>query len=134
MSIPKTSQAVLLTARLNPINPEEASALKILAEQREKGYNFKQVVVDALNRCGGVTPEMFTQERDDQMHQFAKLTEGMLGQFTEQVLNELRSNGVNLPQSTPDQDDNGKPISSFTKTIVRGLKQRQEQTYEDIDE
>lgn len=132
MTLPKTSQAVLLTARLNPINPEEASALKIIAEQREKGFNFKQVIVDAINRCGGATPEMFTRERDDQMHQFARLTEGALSQFTEQVLNELRSNGVQLPQ--PDKDDEGKPISSFTRTLVKGLKQRQEQTYEDIDD
>jgi hypothetical protein len=131
MSIPRTSQAVILTARLNPINPEEASALRIIQEQREKGYNFKNVIVDAINRCGGMTPEMFTHDEDRQL---TRLSEEVLSQFTEQVLNELRSNGVSLPQSATERDDEDKPLSKFSKNFAKGVKQRQEQTYEDIDE
>jgi len=58
----KTSQAEIISFRLNPINEKEKRALQIIdywADEEHGGYNIKQLVVDRLLRDFGDKPEMF---------------------------------------------------------------------------
>lgn len=121
MPLPKTSKAVIKTARLNPINPEEASALKIIADNEAKGFNFKETIVDAVNRCGGLTPDMFTKQRG--------LTEQDFRDFASQLLSEI-GNSKGRQEVAP-VDDDGAEVSKFTQTFLTGLRQRQQQTDDD---
>lgn len=134
MSTVKTSQAVILTARLNPINPQEASALQILEEQKKRGLNFKQVAVDAINFAAGRTPEMFTRDEDKQAERFAQLTEEVFKQYADQLLDAIQNGKVRNGKPKSTEDEAGEPLSSFTRTFVKGVMQRQQQTLDTDDE
>lgn len=119
----KTSKAKLLTARLNPINPAEASALRILDERKTQGFNFKQVAVDAINRAAGVTPEMIGSS--SQLGSFTRVMENLLQEFSEKLLNSGAFNGA------PHEQEARQNVSKFTSNFVKGLKERQQSSEED---
>lgn len=45
--------------RAHPSNPHEAEFIKIMGELEEMGFAPRQIIVDAVLRASGKTPEMF---------------------------------------------------------------------------
>lgn len=118
----KTSRAVHKTARLNPINELERRALEVIEYWEGKGINFKQLVVDRLARVDlELTPEIFA--KDNALNGLS--IEGVLQQYSEYLLDELRKQGFSTPaQSTPQEDtDNG----TFSQNLASGFLARKRQ-------
>jgi predicted transcriptional regulator len=134
----KTSKAVIKCARLNPINEAEEKALLIIDHLESKGYNFKQIVVDAINRAGGVTPEMFTKDEDRQTARMAKMLENALEQFGQELTEKLQEKlqaKVSPSGIFADDDEEGGSKSQFVRTFAKGFLQRQQSALgEDKDE
>lgn len=128
-TIPKTSQAVFYSARLNPVHDKERQAIDIIESWKSDGFNFKEGVVDAILRSRGITPEMFTR-RDMTAQYFASLTEDVLKRFAQELMDTLRQSGMAAPALTSATDE-AEVLTPFTKTFVNGLKQRQQQSFED---
>lgn len=114
----KTSQAEHFSARLNPVtSPEDRAALEIIHDLEGKGYNFKQIVVDAILKASGHTPEMFAK------HNPADLllgVENLLERFTGEIIGQIRQGNVSLDELT-DADEHGNSpfMQNFTKSFVR---------------
>lgn len=118
----RQSEAEILSARLNPINPQEANVLRILAEKKAQGYNFKQVAVDAINRAEGATPEMFAQDRGESVVQYARQTESLLRQFADVVIWEVRKLGST--GNFPPAGNESEVVDKVTRNFVKGLRDR----------
>lgn len=130
MPLPKTSQAVILSARLNPVTSErDRMALEIIRRLEGEGFNFKQIVVDAILHADGKTPEMF--ERDQGAGQIVSRLETLLADFSSDLLRNLKSRG-NVPVDDDDEDDEG--VSRFASTFAKGYLQRQQQALGDDEE
>jgi len=123
----KTSQAVIKSARLNPVTSEkDMKALEIIEELEGKGFNFHQIAVDAILAKGGATPEMFDQENMAR-HIMSRL-EGVLANFSDELMHNLKSRGG------LDLDDDDGEVSRFTSTFARGFLERQQQVLGDDEE
>lgn len=127
MARQKTSRAEFYTARLNPIHPEEAKAIEFIERHERNGYNFKQIIVDAINRAEGVTPEMFAKDSNTQLASIGNLLEEKLREFAHQLL----SNGA-ISLSSPEEVKQ-EHVTKFTRNFVKGLQQRQ-QSSGNVDE
>lgn len=143
MSIPKTSEAKLFTARINPkTSPEEKAVLKIIRNKQKQSFNFKQIAVDAILRAEGYTPEMFAQNTDAQASQIAdevslklgKTFEKLLSGFAQHIIDELRKSGVNLPYEANVDTEKGETISPFAMNFARGYIEREKQGIAQIDD
>lgn len=132
----KTSNAKIYTARLNPINPQEKAVMEII-ESHKGQYNFKQVIVDAILRCSGFTPEMFAPTRDQQttaiINGLSKEIEGHLSHIVQQILNDLRESGVSMPAHIDDKPDDDS-ISPFAMNFAKGYLKRQQQAQGSTDQ
>lgn len=120
--MPKTSQAVIKPARLNPKNPHEREVLRILGEKEKQGYNFKQVAVDAILRAEGCTPEMFDKEPVGDI--FSLIKEAI----AEAIPAALRHySGLRMQQS-PDapEEEIDESVSEFSKSFATSYLQRRE--------
>lgn len=130
MARKKTSAAVILSARLNPVTSQyDRKALEIVKHQETKGFNFKQVAVDAILRSEGYTPEMF--ERDTSVSKLFAHLETMLADFSSQLMESLKNRGVS---SIDDDLHSEGGISKFSQTFARGYLQRQQQALGDDEE
>lgn len=130
MARKKTSAAVILSARLNPVTSQyDRKALEIVKHQETKGFNFKQVAVDAILRSEGYTPEMF--ERDTSVSKLFAHLETMLADFSSQLMEGLKNRGVS---SIDDDLHSEGGISKFSQTFARGYLQRQQQALGDDEE
>lgn len=130
----KYSEAKILCARLNPINPREKKALEYIWQARREGFNFKQVVVDAINARAGHTPEMFDVTDMVSPSQFAGIVQSLLDQFgadlferfSAELLEKLGTGEVQIRSTNYEEDaeqDDG--LSAFAKNFSKGLLQRQ---------
>lgn len=130
MARKKTTKAVILSARLNPAtSDEDRKALEIIREKEAEGFNFKQIVVDAINRAGGVTPEMFA--RDNSTAKLLLQLEHLLADFSNDLVRTLKNNGsVQLD----DDDEDSAGHSRFASTFAKGFMQRQQQALGDVDD
>lgn len=130
MSRQKTTQAVILSARLNPVTSEyDRKALEIIRELEANGFNFKQIAVDAILRAGGAKPEMF--ERDSGTAALLARFETLLADFSTDLVRNLKSRG-NLPVDDDEDDEEG--VSRFASTFAKGYLQRQQQALGDDEE
>lgn len=130
----KTSQAVIKTARLNPVNPEEKRALDHLRKMERQGYNFKQVIVDAINYREGATPEMFTRDDRDPMAAMEQKIERLFSQLASELVAKIGNGEVRLSESLEEDEARDDGVSAFTKNFARGLFQRQEMTMGSTEE
>jgi hypothetical protein len=119
----KTSKAVIKCARLNPINQEEAEALKIIGEKEKDGFNFKKVVVDAILFADGRTPEMFT--RESQTDHLGHLLSDLFERFAEDLLKQIHNGRVHVSESPEEDAQRDDGLSAFARTFSRGVLQRQ---------
>lgn len=120
------SQAEVMAIRLNPINPREKEALKRIKQLKKEGFNVKQVVVDAILRSSGFTPEMFDTVDNMTPGQAIGAFQDMLDQFSAELLKKLNTGEVRITSSSKEEDaeqDDG--LSAFAKNFSRGLLQRQ---------
>lgn len=130
----KTSRAVIKTARLNPINPEEKRALDHLRKMERQGFNFKQVVVDAINYRDGATPEMFTHDDHDPMTLMEQKIERLFSQLAAELVSKIGNGEVRLSDSLEEDASRDDGVSAFTRNFARGLLQRQEMTMGSTEE
>ncbi len=121
-----SSRAVIKAARLNPINREEAKALAYIQKLEGEGYNFKEIVVDAINRAQGLTPEMFTREVADESNRFAGLVEQILARFASELLSHIKTGQVHVSQNVDEDAQRDDGMTAFAKNFSRGLLQRQQ--------
>lgn len=133
---PKQSKARIFTARLNPIEekPREKRAVELLDQLEKQGFNFKEVIVDAILRADGATPEMFDQpvvsigSVDNEARMINRI-ESMLSQFAEEIIGRLASSGVQ-PTTPTNTDDESKV---FAQNFAKSFIQRQQNLGHDLD-
>jgi hypothetical protein len=118
----KTSKAVIKAARFNPETSEyDRRALEIIEQLEADGYNFKQIVVDAILRASGATPEMFERPGVGTAD-----LQRLLEQFAQEILNEVRKGG-DVPKASRHADgDDPADVSPFTRNFARSFVQRQQ--------
>lgn len=121
----KTSQAIILSARINPrTSDKDRMALEIIRDLEEKGYKRKQIIVDAILARGGATPEMFDQETFAQ--QIMSHLETVLADFSVDLLRNIKSrDDIDI-----DESDDGE-VSRFTTNFAKGFIERQQQVLGD---
>lgn len=120
----KTTEAVVKAARLNPATSQyDRDALKIVTDLEAKGFNFKQVAVDAILRAGGHTPEMY-ERQSGQGAMLIERMESLFERFAEEILEQVKSGRVVVGRGG---DDDGATASAFTRNFARGFLQRQQQ-------
>lgn len=129
----KSSKAENFSMRLNPIHPQEASAMEHLEKCKNNGYDFKATVVDALNRAAGKTPEMFAPA-NSQMAQFAGIVEVMLNSFATELVSKLGTGEVKVFHKPEENSKHPNGITAFTRNFVNGFQQRQSQTVGHVEE
>lgn len=118
----KTSKAIIKSARLNPINPEDKAALDIIKKLEKQGYSFKQIVVDAVLLADGRTPEMFAKTADTQG--VLSRMETLLEQFAQEIIHSRPQGGIGIPDE-PGED------THFAKNFAQAFLQRQQQAQGD---
>lgn len=123
MARQKTSKAVIKSVRLNPINKEERTALEIIQRLEDEGFNFKQIVVDAILYADGRSPEMFS--KTDTQGLFAHM-EALLEQFAQEIIHATRRAG---PAAS--EEETGGESTAFVKNFARGFLERQSQALGD---
>lgn len=114
----KTSQAEHFSARLNPItSPEDRAALEIIHDLEGKGYNFKQIVVDAILRVSGHTPEMFSRHNPSDL---LLGVENLLERFAGEIVGQIKQGNITL-EDIPGTDVSGNSpfMQNFTKSFVQ---------------
>lgn len=121
MARAKTSQAKIYPARLNPANELEAKAIEIINYWADRGVNFKQLIVDNILRCEGITPEMFSQQSGAFL--FDRF-EGMLNQFAGELLEKIQVKGSRI--AVESDEDERVATSRFAKNFTRSFVQRQQ--------
>lgn len=113
----KTSKAIIKSARLNPINPEDKAALDIIKKLEKQGYSFKQIAVDAILHRNGYTPDMFSKTGDPQ-GLFAQI-ETLLEQFAQEIIHSKSTGGVSI---TPDDEGDD---TRLARNFAQGFLNRQ---------
>lgn len=127
MSRPKTTQAVIKTARLNPAtSAEDKAALEIIQELEGQGYNFKQIIVDAVLRGNGFKPEMFARPNSGDL---MRGMEDMLSSFAQEILSEVRKGGVRTEEEPASEAD-----SPFSRNFAKSFMQRQQRATGEEDQ
>lgn len=116
----KTSQAVIKTARLNPIHPTEREVLQILNKLSEQGYKFKDVIVDAVLRADGKTPEMFAKDSATPGLLNADYIHQLVTQAVKEAIKEANLGG-------PEEDNDDSQTTSFARNFAQGFMARQKQ-------
>ncbi len=129
MSKEKTSLAVIKTARLNPINHEEAVTLEYISELEKQGYNFKQIIVDAILARAGATPEMFTREK--QSEHLAHVVEESFSKFAAELMQRISAGTIKVSASIDEDQNRSDGLSAFARNFGRGLLQRNQMTQGD---
>lgn len=117
MARKKTSQAVIKSVRLNPINEHERAVLEIIDQLESEEYNFKQIVVDAILRANGYTPEMFARP-------FPNDILGHLERMLEQFAHEIIQATQNMRGGGRYVEDEGE-TTSFAQNFARSFIDRQ---------
>lgn len=130
MSRQKTTKADIYSARLNPIaqNPREIEAVRLIEEAIARGFNFKQIVVDAVLFANGRTPEMF----DGQTPEFdiSSASLALINATVKAALKNARFSGnANVLEDDEESDD--QELSDFTKNFAQGFIQRRKSAHGD---
>lgn len=123
MSRPKTSKAVIKSARFNPETSDlDKRVLKTVADLEEKGWNFKQIVVDAVIKCSGETVDYVDRPGVNRAGM-----EQLFEQFAKEIIREIRSGGFTTKaQLDEDDDDESGEVTPFTRNFARSFIQRQQ--------
>ena len=139
----KTSIAIIYTFRINAIdaNPEEqqfqATVERLMKAPYNdgKGFSIKQIVVDAVLRAEGVTPEMFSRPNSGNTNganTLAQVMGALFTQFENKLMAELRSGKLTVQAS--DNVHAASSLSPFAQNFAEGLFGRQTQDASDINE
>lgn len=118
----KTSEAVYKSVRLNPINEEDRLALEIIERLEKQKFTFKQIVVDAILRADGHTPEMFAKTADTQG--MLSRMEVLLEQFAQEIIH-------SRPQQSGAETDEPGEDTHFARNFAQAFLQRQQQAQGD---
>ena len=145
----KTTQAKVYGMRLNPINEQENAVIGIINYWKEKGFEFKQLVMDRLLRGENYTPEMFTkepaiagagyfaekvqemlQENSEQIGDVvARQLEGYLTRFAEELTKELtdslKASGKYV-SAVEDTDLEEEENTGIARNFAKSFMQRQQ--------
>lgn len=120
MPLEKTSKAVIKSARINPSTSKEAeNALKIIARLEADGWTFSQIVIDAINRADGATPEMFPHT-DLSREGIEKLLE----QFADMLVSRI---GQGKPIVPSDDEIKSGKLTPFEALAAKKLADRSKQ-------
>lgn len=122
----------LLTARLNPNNNNaaERAALEYIAKAFEQGFNFKQIVVDAVNHRAGATPDMFKSDAPQLSGNFLQQFEAMFHDFAESLMKQIEAGTIHVGS---DKQTKAAGLTAFTRQFSQGVLQRQQQVVSDDD-
>ena len=116
------SQAEIYSARLNPINPEEAAVIEIIKKHRQPGLCFKDMVVEAFLEREGFEPYLFQREPQAQAIDRDDIEE-LLRQFAADIIGQLKTGGFRAGNAhiSEETDDNAQEI---TANLARGFMAR----------
>ena len=124
MALQKTSKAVLKTARINPESGEaNANALRIIQELEGDGWSFGAIVIDAINRADGKTPEMFDTGRLT-TSSIRQIFDEMLDKFADELVSRIGRGQSIVP--TDDEVAAGN-VSPFAAKLAKKYKERNQQ-------
>lgn len=118
------SIAVYYHANLNPRTSEaDRKAVEIIEGLKAKGYNFKQIAVDAILQVNGIDPAVIPQNGLTTV-----ALEDLLTRFADQIIGEIKSSGgsIRLPDAQPEDTANGK-ASPFAKRFAKSFASRQQE-------
>jgi hypothetical protein len=120
MPLQKTSEAEYKSIRFNPkIHPQDKEVLNIVKSLEERGYSFKEIVVDAILRADGKDPVTFQYSNQGIVPQL----EEMFSRFAQDIINHVKVGGAHIEDA--DEDGNGKP-SPFAERFTHSFLQRQQ--------
>jgi hypothetical protein len=109
---------------LHPQYTEDERAIAIIDELVTKGFSVRQIMTDALLRCGGYSPEMFSN-RDGLS---ADVLETMFNRFATEIVAEVGRRGdVVVEEEIPEADESEMWVNNFAK----GFLARQQQVLGD---
>lgn len=117
------SIAVYYHANMNPRTSEtDRKAVEIIEALKAKGFNFKQIAVDAILRAQGVDPIAVPQNGLTTV-----ALEDLLTRFADQIISEIKSTGgsIRLPDVQQEDEGNGK-ASPFAKRFAKSFANRQQ--------
>lgn len=125
MARQKTTKAEIHCARFNPIHPEELRVIEAINYWKERGFNFKQLVTDRILRVEGVPPEFYGNQHEVTSEAIAGVIEPLLERFAQEIIEQLRAQGVAV-QGHELSNDDLRP-STFAKTFASSFMKRQQQ-------
>lgn len=120
----QSSIAKYYHANMNPRTSEaDRQAVEIIEGLKEKGFNFKQIAVDAILRASGVNPIAIPQNGLTTV-----ALEELLTRFADQIITEIKNNGgsIRLPDAQPEDESSGK-ASPFAKRFAKSFANRQQE-------
>lgn len=115
----KTSQAKYKSIRFNPgTSVEDREALALVTDLETQGYNFHQIVVDAILRAGDWTPEMFPKPNTPDM---IGMMEGLLSNFAQEIIAEIHRGGIRINEGEigEPQEDTSEFVNNFARTFMQ---------------
>lgn len=118
------SQAEYRSARFNPINPQDRDVLAIVKELEDQGFNFKQIVSDAILRADGKTPEMYAAPMVTAQI-ITTYMDNVLAQFAQEIVTEIKRGGFRAVAETDEDEESSEKPSKFAQSFARSFLERQ---------
>lgn len=124
MTAKKTSRAVLKTARINPDSgAANANAYRVIEELERDGWSFGQIVIDAVNRADGKTPEMFDSGALTASN-VRQIFDEMLDKFMDELVDRIGRGQSVVPTDTEIESGN---VTPFAAKLAKKMKERSQQ-------
>lgn len=143
----RRGNSILIQAWLNRSDPVEAQALEVREAAIARGFTDRQILVDALLRAQGYTPEMFRQAGGQSAQiiqgvqnvvreEFERNQAELLAAFGKEVVKLIKQRGL---AAVDEDDEDSAPAASsaaspFMKNFASSFVNRQRQAQGDDDE
>lgn len=113
---------------LHPQYPQDEQAIRVIDELIAQGWSVRQIMTDAILRCGGYSPEMFSNREGVSVNDMEKL----FNRFANEIVAEVGRRG-----SEP-VDDEDEPIADesdmWVNNFAKGFLSRQQQVLGEDEE
>lgn len=136
----------LVQAWLKEDIEQDAAALEIIDKLQSQGWTQKQIIVDAVLRASGHTPEMYADLADPKNAALVRVlkrtmsqllrqqTQEMLEAFGDELLTKIKLEGVEsfeAKPSSPFGSHSDKQVTSSMKNLAAGFMARQQNIPDD---
>lgn len=127
----KKSEARHFSARFNPITDEnERRVIEIIDDYVKRGYNFKNLALNAILEYEGV-PVVSPHTMNSM--QLLKQMQSMLVEFAQEILEQINSGERSTAQYDDASDEDEGAPSRFAQQFAAGFMERQRRVMGDED-